>query len=556
MRQKIAARGGRPIEVIEGPLMDGMNVVGDLFGEGKMFLPQVVKSARVMKQAVAHLIPFIEEEKRQIAAAGGDVRAKGKIVIATVKGDVHDIGKNIVSVVLQCNNFEVVNMGVMVPCAQILEKAKEEQADIVGLSGLITPSLEEMAYVASEMQRDPYFRERKVPLMIGGATASRVHTAVKIAPNYEGPVIYVPDASRSVGVATNLMSTQRDAYLAELAGEYEDVRRRHANRKATPLVPLTRRARAPADRLGRLHAAASQFIGRRTFKSYDLAEIAKYVDWGPFFQTWSLFGPFPAILDDKVVGEQARKVYADGLAMMKRIVEGRWLTANGVVGFYPANSINDEDIEIYKDETRSEVLFTYRNLRQQGAKREGVSNKSLSDFIAPKSSGKLDYVGMFAVTAGLGIEKKEAEFERALDDYSSIMLKSLADRLAEGFAECLHARVRQDLWGYAPDEAPSNDDMIAEKYVGIRPAPGYPACPEHVVKTDMFRVLDGEDIGMMLTDSYAMYPASSVSGFYFSHPQSQYFNVGVIGEDQLEDYARRSGRSIEDLRRTLAPNLG
>ena len=360
VRQKIAARGGRPIEVIEGPLMDGMNVVGDLFGEGKMFLPQVVKSARVMKQAVAHLIPFIEEEKRQIAAAGGDVRAKGKIVIATVKGDVHDIGKNIVSVVLQCNNFEVVNMGVMVPCAQILEKAKEEQADIVGLSGLITPSLEEMAYVASEMQRDPYFRERKVPLMIG-ATTSRVHTAVKIAPNYEGPVIYVPDASRSVGVATNLMSTQRDAYLAELAGEYEDVRRRHANRKATPLVPLTE-ARAPADRLGRLHAAASQFIGRRTFKSYDLA---KYVDWGPFFQTWSLFGPFPAILDDKVVGEQARKVYADGLAMMKRIVEGRWLTANGVVGFYPANSINDEDIEIYKDETRSEVLFTYRNLRQQ-----------------------------------------------------------------------------------------------------------------------------------------------------------------------------------------------
>ena len=555
VRQKIAARGGRPIEVIEGPLMDGMNVVGDLFGEGKMFLPQVVKSARVMKQAVAHLIPFIEEEKRQIAAAGGDVRAKGKIVIATVKGDVHDIGKNIVSVVLQCNNFEVVNMGVMVPCAQILEKAKEEQADIVGLSGLITPSLEEMAYVASEMQRDPYFRERKVPLMIGGATTSRVHTAVKIAPNYEGPVIYVPDASRSVGVATNLMSTQRDAYLAELAGEYEDVRRRHANRKATPLVPLAE-ARAPADRLGRLHAAASQVHRPSHLQELRPGRDREVRGLGPVLPDLEPVRAVPAILDDKVVGEQARKVYADGLAMMKRIVEGRWLTANGVVGFYPANSINDEDIEIYKDETRSEVLFTYRNLRQQGAKREGVSNKSLSDFIAPKSSGKLDYVGMFAVTAGLGIEKKEAEFERALDDYSSIMLKSLADRLAEGFAECLHARVRQDLWGYAPDEALSNDDMIAEKYVGIRPAPGYPACPEHVVKTDMFRVLDGEDIGMMLTDSYAMYPASSVSGFYFSHPQSQYFNVGVIGEDQLEDYARRSGRSIEDLRRTLAPNLG
>ena len=547
----------RPIEVIEGPLMDGMNVVGDLFGEGKMFLPQVVKSARVMKQAVAHLIPFIEEEKRQIAAAGGDVRAKGKIVIATVKGDVHDIGKNIVSVVLQCNNFEVVNMGVMVPCAQILEKAKEENADIVGLSGLITPSLEEMAYVASEMQRDEYFRSRKVPLMIGGATTSRVHTAVKIAPNYEGPVIYVPDASRSVGVATNLMSDQSDAYLAELAEEYEDVRRRHANRKAAPILPLAEaRASRPRIDWDSYAPPRPKFIGRRTFKSYDLAEIAKYVDWGPFFQTWSLFGPFPAILDDKVVGEQARKVYADGLAMMKRIVEGRWLTANGVVGFYPANSVNDEDVEVYKDESRSEVLFTYRNLRQQGAKREGVSNKSLSDFIAPKSSGKLDYIGMFAVTAGLGIEKKEAEFEKALDDYSSIMLKSLADRLAEAFAECLHARVRQDLWGYAADEALSNDDMIAEKYVGIRPAPGYPACPEHVVKTDMFRVLDGADIGMMLTDSYAMFPASSVSGFYFSHPQSQYFNVGIIGEDQLQDYAARSGRSIEDLKRTLAPNLG
>ncbi|RIQ59901.1 methionine synthase [Bordetella avium] len=557
VRQKIAERGGRPIEVIEGPLMDGMNVVGDLFGAGKMFLPQVVKSARVMKQAVAHLVPFIEEEKRQIAAAGGDVRAKGKIVIATVKGDVHDIGKNIVSVVLQCNNFEVVNMGVMVPCAQILDKAKEENADIIGLSGLITPSLEEMAYVASEMQRDPYFRDRKTPLMIGGATTSRVHTAVKIAPNYEGPVIYVPDASRSVGVATSLMSDQAQAYLDELAQEYEDVRRRHANRKATPLMPLAEaRAARPQIDWAAYTPPRPKFIGRRTFKSYDLAEIARYIDWGPFFMTWSLFGPFPAILDDKVVGEQARKVYADGQAMLKRIIEGRWLTANGVVGFYPANRINDEDIEVYRDETRREVLFTYRNLRQQGVKREGVSNKCLADYIAPKDSGKLDYIGLFAVTAGLGIEKKEAEFDAALDDYSSIMLKSLADRLAEAFAECLHARVRRDLWGYAADETLDNEAMIAEKYVGIRPAPGYPACPEHVVKTDMFRVLEAEDIGMELTESYAMFPASSVSGFYFSHPDSQYFNVGLIGEDQLADYAARSGRSEDDLRRTLAPNLG
>ncbi|QII87011.1 methionine synthase [Bordetella hinzii] len=557
VRQKIAARGGRPIEVIEGPLMDGMNVVGDLFGAGKMFLPQVVKSARVMKQAVAHLIPFIEEEKRQIAASGGDVRAKGKIVIATVKGDVHDIGKNIVSVVLQCNNFEVVNMGVMVPCAQILDKAKEENADIIGLSGLITPSLEEMAYVASEMQRDPYFRERKTPLMIGGATTSRVHTAVKIAPNYEGPVIYVPDASRSVGVATSLMSDQAQAYLDELAQEYEDVRRRHANRKATPLMPLAEaRASRPQIDWAGYTPPRPKFIGRRAFKSYDLAEIARYIDWGPFFITWSLFGAFPAILDDKVVGEQARKVYADGQAMLKRIIEGRWLTANGVIGFYPANRVNDEDIEVYRDETRSEVLFTYRNLRQQGVKREGVSNKSLADYIAPKDSGKLDYIGLFAVTAGLGIEKKEAEFQAALDDYSSIMLKSLADRLAEAFAECLHARVRRDLWGYAADEQLDNEALIAEKYVGIRPAPGYPACPEHVVKTDMFRVLEAEDIGMALTDSYAMFPASSVSGFYFSHPESQYFNVGPIGEDQLADYVARSGRTEEDVRRTLAPNLG
>lgn len=557
IRQQIASRGGRPIEVIEGPLMDGMNIVGDLFGEGKMFLPQVVKSARVMKQAVGHLVPFIEEEKKQIAAAGGDVRAKGKIVMATVKGDVHDIGKNIVTVVLQCNNFEVVNMGVMVPASEILACAKAENADIIGLSGLITPSLEEMAYVASEMQRDEYFRSRKMPLMIGGATTSRVHTAVKIAPHYEGPVIYVPDASRSVGVAQNLVSETANTYLQELAADYEEVRRRHAGRKATPLITLeqARAAKASID-WASYTPPRPKFIGRRTFKNFDLSELARFVDWTPFFQTWSLFGQFPAILDDKVVGEQARKVYEDGQAMLKRIIDGRWLTANGVVAFYPANTINDDDIEVYQDESRDKVLFTWRGLRQQGVKREGVDNKCLADFIAPKSSGKTDYIGLFAVTAGVGVEKKEQEFQKANDDYSSIMFKSLADRMAEAFAEALHARVRQDLWGYAPQENLSNEDMIKEKYQGIRPAPGYPACPEHVVKRDMFDVLDGADIGMMLTESYAMHPAASVSGFYFSHPQSQYFNVGTIGEDQVRDYAMRSGRTEEDVKRTLAPNLG
>ena len=557
IRQQIAARGGRPIEVIEGPLMDGMNIVGDLFGEGKMFLPQVVKSARVMKQAVAHLVPFIEEEKKQIAAAGGDVRAKGKIVIATVKGDVHDIGKNIVTVVLQCNNFEVVNMGVMVPCAEILAKAKAENADIIGLSGLITPSLEEMAYVASEMQRDAYFRTRKIPLMIGGATTSRVHTAVKIAPHYEGPVIYVPDASRSVGVAQNLVSETANTYLQDLAVEYEEVRQRHAGKKALPLVSLAQaRAAKPKIDWQAYTPPRPKFIGRRLFKNYDLSELAQFIDWTPFFQTWSLFGQFPAILDDKVVGEQARKVYADGQAMLKKIVEGRWLTANGVLGFYPANTVNDDDIEIYRDETRQEVLFTWRNLRQQGVKREGVENKCLADFIAPKSSGVIDYIGMFAVTAGVGVDKKERAFNDAQDDYSSIMLKSLADRMAEAFAEALHARVRRDLWGYAADEVLSNADMIAEKYRGIRPAPGYPACPEHVVKKDMFDVLDPSEIGMFLTESYAMHPAASVSGFYFSHPQSQYFNVGPIAADQVQDYILRSSRTEEDVRRSLAPSLG
>ncbi|HEY8605727.1 MAG TPA: methionine synthase [Noviherbaspirillum sp.] len=558
-RVRTLEAGGRPINVIEGPLMDGMNIVGDLFGQGKMFLPQVVKSARVMKQAVAHLIPFIEEEKRlEEERTGIAAKAKGKIVIATVKGDVHDIGKNIVSVVLQCNNFEVVNMGVMVPCSEILAKAKAENADIIGLSGLITPSLEEMAHVAKEMQRDPHFRMLKIPLLIGGATTSRAHTAVKIAPNYEGPVVYVPDASRSVSVAQSLLTPeQRDQYIADITSDYERIRDQHANKKAVPLVPL---ADARANKARLAHAPARpKFIGRRVFKNYDLAALAEYIDWGPFFQTWDLAGPFPAILEDEVVGEQATRVYEEGRAMLKKLVEGRWLTANGVVALLPANSVNDDDIEIYTDETRTRVAFTYYGLRQQTAKPviDGVArpNQCLADFIAPKSSGIADYIGLFAVTAGIGIEKHEKRFEDAHDDYSSIMLKSLADRLAEAFAEHLHERVRKDLWGYAPDESLSNADLIREAYSGIRPAPGYPACPEHTVKADMFRLLQCEEIGMQVTESYAMHPGASVSGFYFAHPESKYFVVGKIGEDQLADMAARRGVDKEQLERWLAPNL-
>ncbi|KAG8151155.1 methionine synthase [Burkholderia catarinensis] len=560
-RAKIAAAGGRPINVIEGPLMDGMNVVGDLFGQGKMFLPQVVKSARVMKQAVAHLIPFIEEEKRLLAEAGGDVRAKGKIVIATVKGDVHDIGKNIVSVVLQCNNFEVVNMGVMVPCNEILAKAKVEGADIIGLSGLITPSLEEMAYVASEMQRDDYFRVKKIPLLIGGATTSRVHTAVKIAPHYEGPVVYVPDASRSVSVASSLLSDEgATKYLDELKSDYERIRDQHANRKAQPMVTLAD-ARANKTKVDWANTTPvkPKFIGRRVFKNYDLNELANYIDWGPFFQTWDLAGPYPAILNDEIVGESARRVFSDAKSMLARLIQGRWLTANGVIALLPANTVNDDDIEIYSDESRSEVLLTWRNLRQQSVRPvvDGVMrpNRSLADFIAPKESGVADYIGMFAVTAGLGVDVKEKQFEADLDDYSAIMLKALADRFAEAFAEALHARVRRELWGYASGETLDNDALIAEKYAGIRPAPGYPACPDHLVKRNMFDVLHADEIGMSVTDSLAMLPAASVSGFYLAHPDSRYFSVGKIGQDQLEDYARRMALSLDDARRALAPQL-
>ncbi|MGF6957216.1 5-methyltetrahydrofolate--homocysteine methyltransferase [Paraburkholderia youngii] len=561
VRAKIAAEGGRPINVIEGPLMDGMNIVGDLFGQGKMFLPQVVKSARVMKQAVAHLIPFIEEEKRQLAAAGGDVRAKGKIIIATVKGDVHDIGKNIVSVVLQCNNFEVVNMGVMVPCNEILAKAKVEGADIVGLSGLITPSLEEMAYVASEMQRDDYFRVKKIPLLIGGATTSRVHTAVKIAPQYEGPVVYVPDASRSVSVASSLLSDEGAAkYIDELNADYNRIRDQHANKKAQPMVTLAE-ARANKTKIdwADYQPVKPKFIGRRVFKNFDLNELANYIDWGPFFQTWDLAGPYPAILNDEIVGESARRVFSDGKSMLARLIQGRWLQANGVITLLPANTVNDDDIEIYTDESRTEVALTWRNLRQQSVRPvvDGVMrpNRSLADFIAPKDSGVADYIGMFAVTAGLGVDAKEKQFEKDLDDYSAIMLKALADRLAEAFAEAMHARVRRDLWGYASSENLSNDELIAEKYRGIRPAPGYPACPDHLVKRDMFDVLQANEIGMSVTESLAMLPAASVSGFYLAHPDSTYFSVGKIGADQLDDYAQRMSLSKADAERALAPLL-
>ncbi|ABM93130.1 MAG: methionine synthase [Methylibium sp.] len=557
--QAIRADGGRPLHVIEGPLMAGMNVVGDLFGQGKMFLPQVVKSARVMKQAVAHLLPYIEEEKKALIDAGGEAKAKGKVVIATVKGDVHDIGKNIVTVVLQCNNFEVVNMGVMVACQDILAKAKVEGADIIGLSGLITPSLEEMQHVAAEMQRDDYFRVKKIPLLIGGATCSRVHTAVKIAPKYEGPVVYVPDASRSVGVCSELLSDERAAkYIEELKVDYDKVRLQHANKKATPMVSLAaaRANKTPIDWRG-YAPPQPKFVGRRVFRNYDLAELAQQIDWGPFFQTWDLAGAFPQILRDEVVGAEAQRVMSDGKRMLQRLIEGRWLQAHGVIGLYPANTVNDDDIEIYTDETRREVLMTWHGLRMQTERPvvDGVKrpNRCLADFVAPKSSGLADHVGLFAVTAGHGVDKKEAAFLADHDDYSAIMLKALADRLAEAFAERMHQRVRTDFWGYAADEALSTEQLIAEQYRGIRPAPGYPACPDHTVKRDMFRALQCEEIGMTLTESLAMTPAASVSGFYLAHPAAAYFNVGKIGEDQLRDWAGRTQQELAQAERALAP---
>jgi 5-methyltetrahydrofolate--homocysteine methyltransferase len=565
-RTAVERSGGRPIHVIEGPLMDGMNIVGDLFGQGKMFLPQVVKSARVMKQAVAHLIPFIEAEKAADEKRTGIIaKPKGKMVIATVKGDVHDIGKNIVSVVLQCNNFEVVNMGVMVPAAEILAMAKAEKADIIGLSGLITPSLEEMTHIAKEMQRDPYFKALKMPLLIGGATCSRAHTAVKIAPHYDGPVVYVADASRSVSVMQSLLTPEsRDLYIAEVATDYEKARTQHANKKGTPMLTITeaRVNKAKLSFTGDNTPVKPKFIGRREIKNVDLSIVAKYIDWTPFFQTWDLAGFYPAILSDKVVGETATKLFGEAQAMLKKIIDGRWLSANGVVALLPANTVNDDDIEIYTDETRNNIAFTYYGMRQQTVKPviDGVArpNQCLADFVAPKGAKETttpDYIGMFAVTAGLGIEKHVKKFEAAHDDFSSILLKALADRLAEAFAEYMHERVRLDFWGYAANEGLEKDALIKEKYQGIRPAPGYPACPDHTVKTDMFKVLQAEAIDMQLTESFAMNPGASVSGFYFAHADSKYFSVDKIGEDQLLDMAKRRGLTKEYLERWLAPNL-
>ena len=550
-RQKVEAQGGRPIQVIEGPLMDGMNVVGDLFGAGKMFLPQVVKSARVMKQAVAHLVPYIEAEK----AKSGDIRHKGRIVLATVKGDVHDIGKNIVGVVLQCNNYEVINLGVMVPWQKIAQVARDEKCDIIGLSGLITPSLEEMAHNAREMQREGF----DIPLLIGGATTSRVHTVVKIVPGYHGPVIWVPDASRCVSVCSNLLSDElKDSYLAGVRAEYARIKTQHEGKKGPG--PMHKLADARKHGLKTDWSAyvppAPSFVGVKQLKNYDLAGIAEYIDWGPFFQTWELAGSYPKILDDEIVGVEARKVLADGKAMLKKVIDSKWLTANAVFGIFPANSVNEgDDIEIYADEKRDRTLMTWHNLRQQNVKPAGRPNLCLGDFIAPKGAGIKDYIGAFAVTAGIGIEKRVKAFEDRHDDYNAIMLKALADRLAEAFTELLHQRVRKEFWGYAKDENLDNAALVAEKYRGIRPAPGYPSCPDHIEKGALFELLRAPEVGITLTESYAMYPASSVSGFYFSHPESTYFAVGRIERDQVEDYARRKNMPRVEVERWLAPYL-
>ena len=540
-----------PIQVIEGPLMDGMNVVGDLFGSGKMFLPQVVKSARVMKRAVAYLVPYIEEEKRK---SGEVQKPKGKIVIATVKGDVHDIGKNIVSVVLQCNNYEVINLGVMVPCEKILQTAREEKADIIGLSGLITPSLEEMAHAAKEMQREGFI----IPLLIGGATTSRVHTAVKIEPGYNGATIWVPDASRSVSVCSSLLShEQRSGYIEGIKQEYEKVRVQHRDKKGQPLLKLVEaRKNGLKTDWKHYHPPQPGFIGLKVFKEYPLQELVPCIDWTPFFQTWELSGRYPAILHDAVVGEAARNLFQDAQEMLKIIIGEKWLKANAVIGLFPANSVNSDDIEIYADESRTKLAMTFHNLRQQNVKPQGNPNQCLADFIAPKDSGVKDYIGAFAVTAGIGIDARVKAYEEKHDDYNAIMLKALADRLAESFAEHMHMRVRREFWGYAKGENLDNEALVAEKYRGIRPAPGYPACPDHTEKGTLFGLLKASEVGITLTESFAMLPAAAVSGFYFSHPESGYFAVGKIGKDQAEDYARRKGMSLAVVEKWLAPVLG
>ncbi|CAM3363932.1 methionine synthase [Mycobacterium frederiksbergense] len=564
LRAEIAAAGGRPIEVIEGPLMDGMNVVGDLFGAGKMFLPQVVKSARVMKKAVAYLLPYIEAEKEAsgagASAATGDGQAaskdtNGTIIMATVKGDVHDIGKNIVGVVLQCNNYEVIDLGVMVPAQKILDAAKEHEADIIGLSGLITPSLDEMVNFAVEMERQGL----EIPLLIGGATTSRAHTAVKVSPRRSGPVVWVKDASRSVPVAAALLDDkQRGPLLEATEKDYASLRERHAQKSERPMLTLekARANRTPIEWEGYTPPVPAQGLGVREFLDYDLAELREYIDWQPFFNAWEMKGRFPDILNNPVSGETARKLYDDAQEMLDTLIKEKWLTANGVIGFFPANAVGD-DFEVYTDETRTEVLTRLRNLRQQGEHRDGIPNRSLGDFIAPKETGLRDYVGAFAVTTGLGSHVKIDEFKAAHDDYSAILLESLADRLAEAFAERMHQRVRKEFWGFQPDEQLDNEALIAEKYRGIRPAPGYPACPEHTEKVTLWELMDvKERTGIELTESMAMWPGAAVSGWYFSHPQSQYFVVGRMAQDQVADYAKRKGWTLAEAERWLGPNLG
>ncbi|MBB3229893.1 methionine synthase [Halomonas stenophila] len=542
-------RATRPIEVIEGPLMDGMNVVGDLFGAGKMFLPQVVKSARVMKQAVAYLIPYIEAEKSE------DTQAKGKIVMATVKGDVHDIGKNIVGVVLQCNNYEVIDLGVMVPAEKILQTARDENADIIGLSGLITPSLDEMVHVAKEMQRQGF----TLPLLIGGATTSKAHTAVKIEPGYEHPVIYVTDASRAVGVAGKLLSPGlKEAYVAEIRAEYETVRERNARRrpKAAEISYAEARRHKPAIDWADYTPPRPALEGLQVFDDYDLTKVVERIDWTPFFMSWQLAGKYPRILEDDKVGEAARSLFADAQDMLARMIDEHLIQARGVIGLWPANSVDDDVIEVYADESRAEVVERLHHIRQQTTRnREGVCY-SLADFVAPKASGKPDWIGGFAVTAGHGVEALANRYKAAGDDYNAIMVQALADRLAEAFAEHMHERVRKEFWGYVPDETLDNEALIAEKYQGIRPAPGYPACPDHTEKATLFRLLQAEThAGLELTESFAMWPSAAVSGWYFAHPQSKYFSTGKITRDQVEVLASRKGMSVVELERWLAPVL-
>lgn len=546
-RQKI----GSPLKVIEGPLMDGMNIVGDLFGSGKMFLPQVVKSARVMKQAVAYLTPFLEEEKKK----NKDTKQRAKVLLATVKGDVHDIGKNIVGVVLACNNFDIVDLGVMVPTEKILDEAEKENADIIGLSGLITPSLDEMVGVAKEMQR----RNMKTPLLIGGATTSRIHTAVKIDPNYASPVVHVLDASRSVTVCSDLLNEGNSPkFVSSVKNEYSKMREEHELRTASKSLLSFEEAQKNRTEIDwdSTDFHTPKFIGTKVFEDVDVTELRAFIDWSPFFKTWMLTGKYPGIFEDPLIGKHAKELYDDVQVMLDEIIQSKSLKAKSVIGLYPANSFG-EDVIVFEDESRSKQKAKVHFLRQQGEKRSGQPNSSLSDYIAPWDTGKRDYMGFFAVTSGLGIEKLIKEYEAQNDDYKSIMIKALADRLAEAHAEWMHYKVRTEFWGYAPNESLENEELIAEQYQGIRPAPGYPACPDHTEKQILWDLLEVEEnTGISLTESFAMYPASSVSGFYFSHPQSRYFGVGKITKDQVLSYAERKGKPVEEIEKWLAPNLG